>query len=111
MLIRLGDGTGEIWAHVQDDTEVRWVWAVVYPPSYPPPTSSEELEAEPLAVTLQPRGYGWYGGVYTQFNEAGRYRVTVYAQDVDGLDARPKERKIQVGSWVHLPLVLRNTSH
>jgi hypothetical protein len=104
----VGDGMVEIWAQVQDDVRVKWAWAVVYPPSYPALEPGEEFETEPLPVTLQPRGYDWYGGLHIPFEEFGEYRIVVYAQDEDGLDARPKEFRLQVGGRrLYLPVVMR----
>jgi uncharacterized repeat protein (TIGR01451 family) len=105
---RVGGGMVEIWAQVEDDESVKWAWAVVYTPSYPEPVPGEEFRTEPLPVTLQPRGYDWYGGLHASFQESGEYRIVVYAQDEDGLDARPKEFRLQVVSWpVYLPVVMR----
>jgi hypothetical protein len=107
-VIGVGEGMVEIWAQVEDDASVKWVWAVVYEPSDPEPEPGEELRTEPLPVTLQPRGYDWYGGLHTPFKETGEYRIVVYAQDGDGLDARPKEYRLEVVSWpVYLPVVMR----
>ncbi len=97
---------GEIWAQVQDDVEVRWAWAVVYPPSWEPPPPGDELAAEPPPLTLQPRGLDWYAGLYAGLDEVGMYRIVVYAEDQDGQSARPKELQVQ-GCWpMHLPLVI-----
>ncbi len=104
----VGDGMVEIWAQVEDDVGVKWAWAVVYAPSDPEPVPGEEFKTEPLPVTLQPRGYDWYGGLHTPFEETGEYRIVVYAQDEDGLDARSKEFRVQVVGWpVYLPVVTR----
>ncbi len=94
---------GEIWAQVQDDAEVRWAWAVVYPPSWEPPQPGDELTAEPPPLTLQPRGLDWYAGL----DEAGTYRIVVYAEDQQGQSALPKELTVQ-GCWpLYLPLVMK----
>ncbi len=86
---------GEIWAQVQDGVEVRWAWAVVYPPSWEPPP-----------LTLQSRGLDWYAGLYTGLDEVGTYRIVVYAEDQDGQSARPKELLVQ-GCWpLYLLLVI-----
>jgi uncharacterized repeat protein (TIGR01451 family) len=104
----VGDGMVEIWAQVEDDESVKWAWAVVYPPSDLEPVPGEEFRTEPLPVTLQPRGYDWYGGLHMPFEEPGEYRIVVYAQDGDGLEARPEEFRVQVVSWpVYLPVVVR----
>jgi hypothetical protein len=98
----------EIWAQVEDDAGIQWVWAVVYTPSDTEPVPGEEFKTEPLPVTLQPRGYDWYGGLHTPFKQTGEYRIVVYAQDGHGLDARPKEFTVQVINWpVYLPVVVR----
>jgi len=103
----LSGGQGEIWAEVRDDEEVKWVWAVVYPPSYQPPESEEELGAEPLPVTLQSRGGNWYGGLYGEFDESGAYRVVVYAEDDEGLMGRPKQVQVWTGWRVYLPVIMK----
>jgi hypothetical protein len=103
----LESSTGEIWAQVQDDAGTPSVWAVVYPPSYEPPESSEVFEAEPTPVLLQSREDGWYSGLYDGFHEGGDYRIVVFAQDVDGPEARPKEHQVHISWRIYLPLVLR----
>jgi hypothetical protein len=102
------DGEGVIQAEVRDDEGVRRVWAVVYPPSYEPPETSDELvrEALPTMVLLN-QGNGWYAATYTGFDEAGAYRVVIHAEDEDGLEARPLTIEVQAGWSVYLPLVLR----
>jgi alpha-tubulin suppressor-like RCC1 family protein len=104
------NASGEIRARVLDDPDstVRRVWIVVYPPSYRPPDAAEELVSESLpGAVLQDRGGGWYGVTYTGFNEPGAYRVVIYAEDSDGLQAQPVSRWIGGGGNIYLPLVLR----
>lgn len=106
----LQGGSGEIRARVLDDPEtwVRRVWIVVYPPSYRPPASSEELVTESLpGAVLQDRGGGWYGVTYTGFTERGMYRVVVHAEDSSGLQAQPVMVMVGTGPRVYLPLMIR----
>jgi hypothetical protein len=103
----LANGAGEIWAKVLDDEGVQWSWAVVYPPSYNPPTSSEELVNEPVAVPLVDRGDDWYAIRYTQFQEIGEYRIVIYAGDDDGLQSRPRAVTLRTGWPVFLPVIKR----
>jgi hypothetical protein len=103
----LDRGQGEIWAEVRDDLDVSGVWAVVYPPSYTPPTSGDALIPSPLPVALFSQGNDQYGVLYTSFDEIGEYRVVIYAQDNEGLQARPKEVLVRTGWPVYLPLVIR----
>jgi hypothetical protein len=104
----LQDNQGEIWAKVQDDVQVKWVWSVIYPPSYRPATSGEEMVAEPVPVPLLERGGGWYASIYTGFNEIGVYKLVVQAEDNVALRGRPQEIQLQVQAhWgIYLPLVL-----
>jgi hypothetical protein len=95
----------EIWAEVLDDGKVESVWAIIYPPSYQPPTSSEELVAGPPPITLQARGNHEYAGLYGAFDEAGTYRIVIYAQDDDGLQSPAKTIEFNNGSRLFLPLV------
>jgi hypothetical protein len=98
---------GEIWAEVRDDEQVRWVYAVVFPPSYQAPLPGEEWAVEPLPITLQDRGNGWYGGLYTSFNEIGIYRVVIYAEDNDGLVS---SREMLAGWKAFLPVMVASSS-
>ncbi|MBX3014407.1 MAG: hypothetical protein KF832_22990 [Caldilineaceae bacterium] len=95
----------EIWAEVRDnENAVRAVWAVIYPPSYQIPTSNEELVAEPLPLPLLARGNDQYAALYGQFTESGTYRIVIYAEDDEGLTARPVELVI---SSLYLPVITR----
>ncbi len=98
---------GEIWARVEDDVQVKWVWAVIYPPSYKAPASGEEMVAEPVPVPLLERQGGWYAGTYGRFDETGLYRLVVHAEDSEALRGRPKEIQMQAHWGVYLPLLLK----
>lgn len=100
-----------IQVEVLDDIKVDQVWAVIYPPSYSPPQEGEELVQESLKRVLldSPQENEWYRASYPGFNKNGTYRLVIYAKDQDGLQAQPKEIRIQIGSShsLYLPLVLR----
>jgi hypothetical protein len=98
---------GEIWAQVVDDERVHYAWAVVYPPSYRPSESSEELVDEPVAYQLLDRGSDWRAITYNKFDEVGEYRILIYAEDDGGLLARPRLVAVRTGWLVYLPAVLR----
>jgi len=99
-------GRLEVLAEIRDDVQVKDAWAVVYPPSYQPPKSSEELVDEPLPITLHSRGNDSYGGVYGNLTESGIYRVVVYAEDNSSLQGRPKEVSLQSGWQHYLPIII-----
>lgn len=99
------DTRREIWAEVRDDGNVEKVWAVIYPPSYQPPTTAEELGSGPPPITLQARGNNEYAGLYGAFEEAGEYRIMIYAQDDDGLSSPIKTITFHNGSRLFLPLI------
>lgn len=105
------DGRGLLRANVRDDDNaVSHVWAVIYPPSYAPPTTGDALVQEALAtVTLLVEGNDWYRAYYDGFRENGTYRVVIYADDAQDLEARPLEMLVEInnGSRVFLPLVVR----
>ena len=109
--IRDFSGTqGQIWAKVLDDDQVERVWAVIYPPSYSPPDSSEEIVPEPPRLpllTLQDVPYGKEVGVNWLFEEKGEYRIVIYAEDNERLTSRPKEIILYTGSELFLPIVRR----
>jgi ligand-binding sensor domain-containing protein len=100
---------GVIEAEVRDDVGVSRVWAVVYPPSYQPPdpATTEELVQEglPEVPLSDGDGDGVYSAVYSGFDEAGAYRVVVYAVDGEGLVGRPKGVEVH---QLYLPLVVSN---
>jgi hypothetical protein len=101
-------GQGGIRAKVFDDIQVKWVWAVIYAPSYQPPLPGEEWVREPApTIMLQLQGDNWYAATYTGFVETGAYRVVIYAEDGDGFKAQPQVMTVQNGWAVRLPLIIR----
>jgi len=92
------------------------VWALLYPPDYTPALSGAgfiledpSADAKLMLVELQPEGNGRYGA---GLNLDGRYRFIVYAQDSEGLHARPAEvtavmAPIVLNNRVYLPLTRR----
>ncbi|MBX3012891.1 MAG: hypothetical protein KF832_15355 [Caldilineaceae bacterium] len=100
------DRRGAITAEVRDNKRVRRVWAVIYPPSYRPPTNSQELIPETLpTIVLQLQSTNTFGSEYPGFDESGLYRIAVYAEDDDGLVALPKIITVQNGQQLFLPFV------
>ncbi len=96
--LQLDIGRGEIWAMALDDKEVKKVWAMVYEPSYQPPTSDDEMISEPVLRTpLNIQGGDFYASSYNGFVEKGVYRVVVYVEDDEGLTSQPAELKVAVG--------------
>ena len=103
--------TGQIWAQVLDDLpENNTVWAVLYPPSYQPPTDPTEIVPEPSRLTLL-RGAqvvnGWEYSSNWLFNEAGSYQLVIYAKDDDGLLSRPSVITLSTAKRVYLPLIVK----
>lgn len=100
------------------ETPVR-VWALLYPPAYTPPLTgagfiTEELATEPKLtfVELQPDDRGRYAANVNTLKLEGQYRFIIYAQDDDGLQARPVEvteimRIIPLDKFVYLPVAQR----
>jgi len=106
--VTVSGGKGDLRLEVLDDGQVRYVWAVIYPPSYTPPATQEELVQETLpTLLLLSQGNGWYGAQYTGFDTLGNYRVVFYAEDDLGLAARPVAIEVRTGWGVYLPLVMR----
>jgi hypothetical protein len=105
-------GKGVTTAEVQDDVGVLSVWAVIYKPSYQPPSPGEEMIQENMETItlLDPNGDHIYTGLYGSFDELGQYRIVLYAVDKESLQGRPKAVKARVGGWqVYLPMVLRQS--
>ena len=99
---------GAIQAEVRDNKHVRRVWAVIYPPSYRPPSNSSVLVPEALpTLVLQPQAQDQFIGEYPGFDEIGTYRIAVYAEDDDNLLAQPQVIKIQNGYQIFMPTVKR----
>jgi hypothetical protein len=106
--ISISQGTALLRVEVRDDTHVDSVWALIYAPSYEPPASQDELVWEQVvSVNLSPEGAGWYRTNYPGFNELGSYRIVFYAEDNEGLQARPLEVNAWSGRQVFLPMLLR----
>jgi len=99
-------GERQITAHVLDDAAVQFVWAVIYPPSYQPPPTSDELVNENLqTVVLLRQPDGTYGASYPGFTELGSYRVVVFAQDNQGANAQPASMRVNNGGRAFLPFL------
>jgi len=99
---------GVVRARVLDDDNrgVPWVWAVIYPPSYqPPPTSEEWPDEQSPTIVLLDQHDGWYAASYPGFDELGRYRIVLHAKDNEGLEARPVSIMVRTGPTLYLPLV------
>jgi hypothetical protein len=90
-------GKGIIRAEVRDDVKVRQVRAAIYPPSYEPPETEDELINEVIeTLVLNDQGNNWYGVTYSGFDEAGTYRVVFYANDNEDLEAHPVDIEVIV---------------
>ena len=101
----ISQGQGQIRLTVTDDIAVNRAWAVIYPPSYEVPLPGEEMVVPPLPpFALYNQGEDMWSGVYTQFIEAGLYRIVLYAEDSDGLQGRPQELSFEVRT-IYLPLI------
>ena len=113
MPITITNGQGQLSAKVVDDQSVNFVWAAVYPPSYSAPESSEALVNDEAsgAITvlkLTPGQNDQFSVSYPGFTQPGEYRIVVYAEDGDGVEALPKVGIVTIaGSRVFLPLVAR----
>lgn len=93
---------------MRDDVKVRLVWGVVYPPSYTPPPTGQELQPEVLPTFLfADLGENRFAGEFSGFTEAGVYRIVVQAEDNEGLKARPVVIEFNTGSQIFLPVVSR----
>lgn len=104
----LENGRGQVRADVRDDLKVADVWAIIYPPSYVAPTTGEALVQESLdTMKLLDQGNGWYGANYAGFAEIGAYRIVVFAEDEQGMLARPVAITVETGHRLFLPLITR----
>jgi hypothetical protein len=101
----LENNTATLRAEVRDNKGVEKVWAVIYPPSYRPPTSSQELTPELPIIDLNRQEGDFYTLTYANFSEKGSYRITVYATDVTGLVARPATLVVNTGALLYLPVI------
>ncbi|MEM7130967.1 MAG: C13 family peptidase [Chloroflexota bacterium] len=103
----LTNRSGILTADIRDNMGIDRAWAVIYPPSYEPPTPGPELVAETLEkLLLDPTGEGdTFTARYSGFNEIGTYRIVIHAQDEDGLAALPYVIEVEVGNRLYLPLI------
>ncbi|MEM7134641.1 MAG: sugar-binding protein [Chloroflexota bacterium] len=87
---QITNGEGLIQVEVQDDTQVKNVYAVVYSPTYAAPLSGTVFTGDTLPViVLQAQGNNLYSVLYSGFTEIGAYRVVIYATDNHGIYAQP----------------------
>jgi len=111
------DGAGSIKALIEKDERVDTVnvQAKVYGPAYQASGSNGELieESNVQTVDMALTQNGVYAGDYT-FTSAGAYRVVVYAEDGNGLQAQPQSIQFMVQSSdlaitpVYLPMIQRS---
>jgi len=106
--VNLDSNRGTIRAEVRDDGRLDDVWAVIYPPSHVfQEGGTGELIQEVLQKPkLQATGNDQYA-VETAFSERGMYRIAIYAEDNEGLLARPKMLMLFVGYQLYLPTISR----
>ena len=98
-------------------TPVR-VWAQIYAPNYTPTLTGSGFIAEDATepqvtfVALEAASNGQYAANVNGLQREGPYRFIIYAQDDDGLQARPVEvteimRIIPLDQFVYLPVAQR----
>jgi hypothetical protein len=110
--VEITNQIGTISAQVRDNESVARVWAVIYPPSYAPPSSGQELVPEDLpSIDLVAEGNEMYSAEYTHFEEQGSYRIGVYAQDESGLLTGPYMLDVHNGQAIFLPIVFLDLEH
>jgi hypothetical protein len=105
---RVIEHKGTVGAQVRDNKAVARVWGVVYAPSYVAPIDSQELVlADVPSFDLPAQGNEWYSAEYVHFDEPGRYRIAIYAEDESGLKTGPYILEVQFGEQVFLPILFR----
>ncbi|MFC1857339.1 C13 family peptidase [Thermodesulfobacteriota bacterium] len=76
------------YVQLSDLEEIKAVWAVVLPPDYVPPTTSQDLEAPEVALPsfdlTDADKDGRYEGNYSDFIYNADYRITFYARNTNG---------------------------
>lgn len=94
------------------------VWAQIYAPDYTPPLTGSGFIAEDATaphmtiVALDAQSNGRYTANVNGLQLEGQYRFIIYAQDSDGLQARPVEvteimRIIPLDNVIYLPVAQR----
>lgn len=92
----------------QPGTAVERVWAVIYPPSYQPSAADEQIlrdDSAEMVLPLQHSADGVYTATSPGLDEAGSYRIVVYAEDERGMLALPVAFEVMGQGQVFLPLV------
>ena len=76
------------FAELSDLEGIEAVWAVVIPPDYVPPVTSQDLEAPEVGLPsfdlTDPDKDGRHEGTYSDFTHNGDYRITFYARNENG---------------------------
>ncbi len=99
---------GQIQARVLDDHGVQLVWAVIYPPSYRPPTEGQEWVQDVLpTIILRSQGNDWYAASYSGFDEPGEYRIVLHAEDDARTEALPRSVELRVGQRLFMPFLMQ----
>jgi hypothetical protein len=105
-------GTRHISATVRDDGTVERAWVVIYPPSYRPPQGEGFVLGDLVTKTLTLKTQGantWIAQTeidFSDFNEQGRYRLVVYAEDGERGESYARTLEVWVGK-LYLPIVTR----
>jgi hypothetical protein len=82
------DNTQTFYVELSDLEGIESVWAVVLPPDYVAPPTSQDLEAPEVGLPTfdltDPDKDGRYEGDYSDFIYNGNYRITFYARNTNG---------------------------
>ena len=90
-----GEVESIIWASgIKSLNNLKSVWAVVIPPDYENTYVGRAVTELDSVQLLDADGDGIYTGDYKHFKKQGTYKISVYAEDVEGSLALPKTTEI-----------------
>jgi hypothetical protein len=85
-----GEPGAKIWAGPATDSNgISRVWGIIVPPGYAPESADTPVTDLPSFELFDTDQDGIYEAEYTGFNTQGFYKITVYAEDLQGMYSLP----------------------
>lgn len=97
-------------AKILDDSSVHKAWAILFPPSFTPPSPNPDGTTPTLNLpvyNLVETSLGFYETTINELVEKGSYRIVVYAEDDDGNQAIPQFTNICITCSTYLPIIIQ----
>ncbi|KGJ99060.1 hypothetical protein ND16A_0391, partial [Thalassotalea sp. ND16A] len=91
---------------ITDDDGVARVWGVIWPPNYVPPAGVAPVLDLPTVNFTKTSGTDNYTATYTDFTQAGEYKIAIFARDALGNTSPSKMTSVTVDSALSRKVVI-----